>query len=182
MRLSFRSLQSFFFLGILATALCVSDRAIAAEQVVIKYKIFRASIPVAELTTFAETGEASSELKFYIRASRQNPEDVRRMLGQEVDVNVVTLDRALNNPAGELLLDQISLAMHTPSDMANRQAIRSALALSASQDSKMSLIEVIQNYPTSEVEVEGEKVLQANRQVGRIWGQIRNITKGLIQP
>jgi Alpha/beta hydrolase of unknown function (DUF1400) len=182
MRLSFRSLQSFVFLGILATALCVSASANAAEQVVVKYKIFRASIPVDELTTFAKTGEASSGLKFYIRASRQDPDDVRRVLSQEADVNVVTLDRALNNPAGELLLDQISLAVHTPSNTANREAIRSALVLSASQDNKMSLIEVIQNYPTSEVEVEGERVLRTSRQFGEIWGQIQNVVGGLTQP
>jgi hypothetical protein len=158
----------FIFLGVSSTALCLATSAIAAEQVVIKYKIFRESISVAELTTFVKTGEASSGLQFYLSKSKQKPEDVRKALAQEANVNVVTLDRALNNSAGDFLLDQISLAVHPPTNAVSRQAIRAALVLSASQDNKVSLIEVIQNYPTSEVELEGERLAQAYRQIKAI--------------
>jgi Alpha/beta hydrolase of unknown function (DUF1400) len=180
MRLLLKRLRLFVFLGVSSIALCFSTKAIAADQVVIKYKIFRESISVAELTTFVETGEASSGLQFYLSKSRQKPEDVRRMLGQQTDVNVVTLDRALNNPVGDLLLDQISLVVHPPTNAASRQAIRSAIVLSASQDSKVSLIEVIQKYPTSEVELEGERLSQAYRQINAIGEWARRIPKDVI--
>jgi Alpha/beta hydrolase of unknown function (DUF1400) len=175
MRLSSRLLKLSIFLGISSAVLSVSTNAIAAEQVVVKYKILRESISVAELTTFVETGEASSGLQSYLKASQQNPEDVRRLLGRETNVNVVTLDRALNNPVGNFVLDQISLAVHPPANAASRQAIRSALVLSASQDNKVSLIEVIQKYPTAEVELEGERIAQAYRQIDAIGGWIRRI-------
>jgi Alpha/beta hydrolase of unknown function (DUF1400) len=168
MQLSLRLQQLFIFLGVSSTTLCLGTSAIAADQVVIKYKIFRESISVAELTTFVETGEVSSGLQFYLSKSRQKPEDVRRVLGQEANVNVVTLDRALNNSVGDFLLDQISLSVHPPTNAASRQAIRAALVLSASPDNKVSLIEVIQNYPTSEVELEGERLAQAYRQISAI--------------
>jgi Alpha/beta hydrolase of unknown function (DUF1400) len=175
MQLSSRLLKLSIFLGISSAVLSASTSAIAAEQVVVKYKIFRESISVAELTTFVETGEASSGLQSYLKTSQQKPEDVRRILGRETNVNVVTLDRALNNPVGNLLLDQISLAVHPPANAASRQAIRSALILSASQDNKVSLIEVIQKYPTAEVELEGERISQAYRQIDAIGGWIRRI-------
>ena len=181
MHLSFRRLQPLVFTGTLAAALCLGSNAIAAERVVLKYKIFRESIPVTDLTTFAKTGEISSTLQFYLNASRQNPEDFRTVLTREADVKVTTLDRALNNPVGELLLDQIGLAVHPPANVANRQAIRAALVLSASQDNKISLIEVIQNYPTAEVEVEGERVVQAYRQISAIGGRVRNLADDLIR-
>jgi Alpha/beta hydrolase of unknown function (DUF1400) len=168
MRLSMRLLQSFIFLGVSSASLCFGTGAIAAEQVIIKYKIFRESISVAELTTFVKTGETSSALESYLNTSRQKPEDVRRILGKQANVNVVTLDRALNNPVGNFVLDQLSLAVHPPTDAASRQAIRSALVLSASQDNKVSLLEVIQKYPTSEVELEGERISQAYRQISAI--------------
>jgi hypothetical protein len=181
MQLSSRLLKLSIFLGIPSAVLSASTSAIAAEQVVVKYKIFRESISVAELTTFVETGEASSGLQSYLKTSQQKPEDVRRILGRETNVNVVTLDRALNNPVGNLLLDQISLAVHPPANAASRQAIRSALVLSASQDNKVSLIEVIQKYPTAEVELEGERIAQAYRQIDAIGGWIRRTSKDVIR-
>jgi Alpha/beta hydrolase of unknown function (DUF1400) len=146
-----------------------------------KYKIFRESVSIPELTTFVETGEASSELQSYLRTSRQRPEDVRRTLGQEIDVNVVTLDRVLNSPAGHLMLDQISLALHPPQNTASRQAMRAALVLSASRDHKISLIEVLQNYPTSEIELEGDRIAQVYRQISAISGRIRTISEDAVQ-
>lgn len=68
-------------------------------------------------------------------------------------------------------------SIHTSSNQANRQALRSALVLSANGDNKVSLIEVIQNYPTSEVIVEGERLVRTYNQLsiiaedlGRIFG------------
>ncbi|MGH2415753.1 MAG: alpha/beta hydrolase [Microcystaceae cyanobacterium] len=120
-------------------------------------------------------------LQASLKASRQNPEDVRKVLVREADVDVVTLDQALNNPVGDLLLDQINLVVHPPAKVVNRQAIRSALVLSASEDNKVSLIEVIQNYPTSEVEVEGERIVQAYRQISALSGRVRNLADDLMQ-
>ena len=180
MHLSLRLLQSLGFIGTIAAALGLSSSAIAAEKVILKYKIFRESIPVIDLTAFAKTGEVSPTLQFYLDASRQNPAELRTILTREADVKVTTLDRALNTPVGELLLDQIGLAVHPPANVANRQAMRSALVLSTSQDNKISLIEVIQNYPTAEVEVEGERVGQAYRQISAIGGRVRSLADDLI--
>ncbi len=175
MNLSLRLLQSLIFLGVSSTSFCFGMRAIAADQVVVKYKIFRESVSVAELTTFVQTGETSSGLQSYLKTSQQEPEDVRKILGRETDVNVVTLDRALNNPVGNFVLDEISLAVHPPANAASRQAIRSALILSASQDNKVSLIEVIQKYPTAEVELEGDRISQAYRQIDAIGAWVRRL-------
>jgi hypothetical protein len=64
---------------------------------------------------------------------------------------------------------------------ASRQAIRSALILSASPDNRVSLIEVIQKYPTAEVELEGERILQAYRQIDAIGGLIKRTSKDVIR-
>lgn len=181
MLLALRLVRLMLPLVIIAITLFFGESAIAAEKVIIKYKIFQAPISVAELTTFAETGEASSGLKFYLKATRQNPDDVQKVLMREADVNVVTLEQALNNPVGGLLLDQINFVVHPRAKVVNRQAIRSALVLSASEDNKISLIEVIQNYPTSEVEVEGERIVQAYRKISALSGRVQNITDDLTQ-
>lgn len=155
-------------LGVLSLSL----PALAAETVVMTYGVLEASVSVEELTTFAETGEQSSRLKRYIRQSGQEPGAVRRTLTREVDVDVVVLDSLLNNVAGEYVLDQVGEVIHTRSGGANRQAMRSALVLSASEDNTLSLIEVIQNYPTSEVMVDGERMASAYAQIADLSDRV----------
>ncbi|PSB03829.1 alpha/beta hydrolase [Merismopedia glauca] len=156
-----------------------SSSAIAAEKVVLTYGILRQSVPVEDLTTFAETGEMSSGLNFLFKATKQNPERVREVLTEPVDVNVVTLSRALNNPMGELILDRIGEVVRTPDDRANRQALRAALVESASSDNRVSLIEVMQNYPTSEIVVEGKGLARVYRQISDPLRRIQSVVEDL---
>ncbi len=141
--------------------------AVAAQKVIVKAGMFRVSVPVSQLEYFAETGEVTSSLSEIVKATKQDPQVVRHALTREVPVDFLLLDRALNHPLGELLLDKLGEVVHTPSNQANRQALRSAVVLSAAADSKISLLEVIQNYPTSEVEVEGDRIIEAAEQLRR---------------
>jgi hypothetical protein len=181
MYLPSRLSKSLLYLVVFVSSFYFNSSAIAAEKIVLKYKMFQGAVSVSELRTFAQTGEASPSLQFYIRASHQKPENFRKVLIQEFPVNVVTLDRALNNPAGNILLNQVSLAVHPPINAESPEAIRSALVLSASQDNKVSLMEVIQNYPTPTVEIEGEQILRTYRKVNAIIGGARNIIQNQIR-
>ena len=173
---------------ILSIALAIAlsgGSAFAAEQVVLKYRIFRSSISVKELTNFAQTGELSTSLRVNLALAKQNPKAIRQYLTQPVAVNLRLLDRVLNSPVGNVVLDQISEAIHTPSRKADRQALRAALILSASRDypdssgqnsrNTISLIEIIQNYPTSEVEVEGEVLERAYRQLSQLAKTLQDL-------
>ncbi len=182
-------LSSFLRRGLALTAILAialsSGSAFAAEQVVLKYRIFRSSISVKELTNFAQTGELSTSLRVNLALAKQNPKAIRQYLTQPVAVNIRLLDRVLNSPVGNVVLDQISEAIHTPSRTADRQALRAALILSASRDypdssgqnsrNTISLIEIIQNYPTSEVEVEGEVLERAYRQLSQLAGTLQDL-------
>ncbi|PSB34038.1 alpha/beta hydrolase [Chlorogloea sp. CCALA 695] len=155
----------------------------AAESVLLKYRIFRESIAVKELTTFAQTGELSTSLRVNLALAKQEPKKIRKYLTESVTVSPVLLDRILNSPIGNVVLDQIGEAIHTPSRKADRQALRAALVLSASSDrngssaksNSISLIEVIQNYPTSEIEVEGEVLERAYRQLRQLGGSLQDL-------
>ncbi|WP_366933218.1 alpha/beta hydrolase [Nostoc sp. NMS7] len=57
----------------------------------------------------------------------------------------------------------MSKVIYIPSQRADRQALRAALLLSASQDRLVSLIEIIKNYPTNELEVEVDGVVYRRR-------------------
>ncbi len=162
----------------LSTAIALSvlsPAAIAAEQVVFKYNVFERSIPVEDLTTFAETGKLTRDLKAYMRMSKQDPEKVRKTLTDKVDVNVVTLDRVLNSIVGSVVLDRLSQYVYTPSRKADKEAMRAALVLSASKDNNISILEIAQNYPTQEVHIDGERLIETYAQISLLRGGLDNI-------
>jgi Alpha/beta hydrolase of unknown function (DUF1400) len=154
-------------------------RATAAEQVVMKYKIFRRSIAVADLTQFAKTGETNRPLRTYLRMSGQDPDKIRQTLNDEVNINAVTLDRVLNSFVGDIALGQLSQYIYTPSEQEDKKAIRSALVLSASADNRVSLIEVIQNYPTQEVYVDGDRIVDASKELQNLNGTLTRLLEGI---
>lgn len=149
--------------------------ALAADQIVLKYRIFRESISVNELSTLAETGELSRSLQVNLNLARQDPTALRRLLTQPIEVSPVFLDRLLNSPFGNVILDELGQTVHTPSRKADRQALRAALVISASGDNTITLIETIRNYPTSQVEVEGDRLESAYRQLQRLRGSWRDL-------
>lgn len=155
--------------------LIVSNSVFAAQRVTLKYNIFRETIAVDELSTFAQTGALSSSLRINLALARQDPKVVRQYLTTPVKVSPVLLDRVLNSPVGNIILDELSQVIHTPSRRADRQALRSALVLSASNDEEVTLIEIIQNYPTPDVEVDGERLGNAYRQLRSIQARLENL-------
>ncbi len=173
--------RSLLLLLIIAFSLS-NGSAFAAENVVIKYRIFRESLSVKELTNFAQTGELSTSLRVNFALAKQQPKVIRGYLTETVTVNPVLLDRVLNSSVGNIVLDRIGEAIHTPSRKADRQALRAALILSASSEvsnsgnkNNISLIEIIQNYPASEVEVEGEVLERAYRQLRQLGGNVQDL-------
>lgn len=156
--------KSFGLMMAIATMLA-SSAAIASEQVVLRYRAHRRSVSVEELTQLAQEGDVSRPLKSYLRTAGQDPETLRQLLNREAEVDPVLLDRLLNNPIGGFLLDRVAEGIYTPSQQADRQALRAALILSASDDGTVSLLEVLQNYPTPEVHIDGDRIGEAFNQI-----------------
>ena len=168
-------LQCCLLLTVGVGATLYSTAGLAAEKVVLKYGIFQESLSVAELTSFAETGDPSPTLAAYMKLANKKPEEIRDALTKQVSISSIVLDRALNNVVGERVLDEVGSTIHTSTNTANRQALRSALVLSASDDGKVSLIEAIQKYPTQEVEVEGDRLVDTALKFSEFTSGIRKI-------
>ncbi|BAZ16289.1 hypothetical protein NIES4071_81650 [Calothrix sp. NIES-4071] len=173
--LQFVSIRSCLIIAASVYVFSTTAPVFAAEQIVLKYRVFRQSFPVKELSTLADTGKPSLALRATLALAKQDPQKVRNYLTAPVPVNPVILDRVLNSPVGNVILDQISQVIHTPTRKADRQAMRSALVLSAAKDNDIKLIEVIRNYPTTEVEVDGDNLEKAYRQLRSLQGSLQNI-------
>lgn len=161
-------LQSIFFF---------STPVEAAESVVLKYRFLRENVSVSELRTLADTGELSPKLQFYLKLANREPAELRRTLTQEVKVNPTLLYRVLNTPIGEAMIDRVSEVVHTPTNRANRESMRGALVSSALPDGKITLIETLENYPTPEVHVEGERLAEIMENIRRLLGRLPRLSR-----
>ena len=181
MKLQGLSVRILLALGIVTSTTFVSPDVFAAQKVVLKYGILRESVSVSDLTTFAETGNASPALQAHLKLSRQRPEAVRQTLTREIRINPIVLDRVLNSPIGDALLDPLSQAIRIPRGGADKQALRGALALSASGDGKLSVLEIAQKYPTQEVLIDGDRVVDAYRRLSNLADRLRAPLGSILQ-
>jgi hypothetical protein len=136
----------------------LASPAQAADRVRINYRGFSRSVPVPLLVLLAETGQSTGVLGGLLNQAGRNPGDLRSLLTRPLTASPVVLDRALNSRPGEWMLDYVGQTIHPGQGGANRQALRSALVLSASNDGQITLLEVLQNYPTEEVVLEGDNI------------------------
>jgi len=145
----------------LAMGLLVStSEAIAADRVVLTYGLISMDIPIEDLATFAESGEESDELSRLLDMAGQDPEALRSTLTEPVNLSPTVVDFALNTPPGEWVLDRVSETIHPASGEAGRLALRSALIGASADDHEITLIEVMQLYPSPDIVVQGDRLLE----------------------
>nr|WP_234488671.1 alpha/beta hydrolase [Oxynema sp. CENA135] len=142
------------------------------EKVTLTYGPQRLSIPVSDLEMFATTGERSNVVDFIISVTDQEPELFRNVLTTQIPANLGILDDSLNFILGELVLYEIGQVIHPPSRRLVIEALRASIVNSASDDSQVSLLEVIQNFPAQELIIEG-------RQLNKAYGQVRFLVEGV---
>lgn len=147
-----------FGMAIAALTLLWGTRTTAADRIVLQYGFMSGSVAIEDLETLAETGETSLDLKAYLLLANQKPETLRQVLTQEVSVNGELLEGLLTTPPGEILLEQMGEVLHHPENEDNSQALRSAIVDSVLPDGKITLLEVLQNYPSNEIHVNGDRV------------------------
>ncbi|MEM1366774.1 MAG: alpha/beta hydrolase [Cyanobacteria bacterium P01_H01_bin.15] len=168
-------------LGIFFLCLNLPSPVWSAEFVIFRYKIFRESISIPELRAFVDTGEMSRSLKSYLKAANAKPTAFRQTLTDSVEIDAVALSRFLNTVPGELLLDQLSQIIQTPGGRASRQSLRGALVQSALDDNQIAIIEILENYPTRELEIDGDRLVSIYQQFAQV-ADILNVINDLEIP
>ena len=138
-------------IAILVAGIAISlspNRVKASEEIIFTYGGATQTVSLEELQDFAATGEISPSLNFLLNFSKQNPAMMRWILKQEFPADTRLVYDLLNTAPGEYVLSQTSNVVSSKSERANVKALRGALVASASDDNIISLIEVLENYPT----------------------------------
>ena len=150
-----------------ATIAFGSSRALASEEVIFTYGAITQSVPLEELKTFAETGETSSSIDFLLSHAKQNPFLLRWILKQEFPANTKLVSDLFNTMPGEYVLSQTGNVVGSKSKRANVTALRGSLIRSASDNGLVSLIELLENYPTQQVYVNGKILARVRENLGQ---------------
>ncbi|MBV8886638.1 MAG: alpha/beta hydrolase [Chroococcidiopsidaceae cyanobacterium CP_BM_RX_35] len=156
---SIKSLCWTLFLGVSVSTLLYSTNANAAERVVLKYGNFQGTVAFKELNQFVQTGATTPTLSAYLKASGQTSDATRKALKAGVKGDPSYLNSLLSSWAGPILLDQVGEVVHSPSNPADQQNLRSALTQSISQSGEVTLLNAIHNYPSDSVEIEGDRLI-----------------------
>lgn len=165
--------------GVLGAAVPVS----AAESVVVNFGPLSRSFSIAEFQTLAETGQPSRKLRWYLNTAGVKPSTVRSLLTREIPVPLELVDQVLNSLPGEFGLYQVGQIISPSQGDASLQAMRAALVLSAANDNQISLLEVLENYPTQELHVDGIGLMRTARDVQTLMsgagGTLEGIARGM---
>jgi hypothetical protein len=146
--------------GLTVGLLTTAGNAIAADRVVLTYGFLSMDIPMEDLATFAESGETSQDLEQLLGLAGQEPEVLRSALNSPINLSPTVLDLTLNSPPGEWMLDRISETIQPASGEAGRLALRSAMIGAAADDNEITLLEIMQVYPSPDIVVQGDRLLE----------------------
>jgi len=127
----------------------------AAENLVFVSGAFRRSIPVADLEHLAKTGQPRGLLADVLSFSRQNPQEIAKLLNQSVSLPVALVSRLLNTRIGEAILQRLAVIVFPlKASQAGIPALRSAMILGVvNGNGSISALSFLKAYPAQEMEV-----------------------------
>lgn len=170
-------------LGMAATL--VPIKAIAAEKITFDFAPFgRFYLEVDDLKTFAETGEASNELAYYLK--RLPPKQVERLpelLSTPLEFNPLAIANFSNSTIGETVIRNFGKGIRTPTNKNGFLALRSAIIAAAFDRQGLTVINLLERFPLETVYVDfyiveqyikrGQKLLQNRQAIDRIFFEER---------
>ena len=139
-------------LGALAGVMLSHQRAIATSKIVIDIAgPIKASIKVKDLRLFAETGETTKTISQALAISKVNPNTVRGLMTLEVGAGVTNLAKVLYSNLGQNVTKGVAEVLQTKHNYESDKALRSAIILAAADDNRISVLEILEKYPTEEM-------------------------------
>lgn len=147
------------FLGTGAALLFSSTKATALDQITVKYGAADVSLTMRDVESFAQTGQPSSQLQSVLNLAKQDPVSIRTILTREIALDSQLVTRLANTYFGEIILNQLAQVAYPPTLRGQGGlALRDAV-VAAARDSKISLLEVLQNYNAPALEVDGNQAI-----------------------
>lgn len=167
-------------LGLLPIAL--ARPGAAAETVYFSYGPFEQSVSVESLKTYATTGKIESDLAAYTRyANDAQLEQLRNVLLIRANISPIAVSQFLYTAQGEVLLERLGNLIQTDSHLSGFYAIRASLILAAADPQGLTLLNVLQKFPTRSMRIEVTRTLALVSQIERLINQTNLATTAVEQ-
>ena len=160
------------YLAVLLAAMILQWLLIAlpgfgAERVFVSFGAVEYSVAVANLETFARTGELPNELRTLDRfLTDEQLDQLRTGLTVSADVDVVTISQFLYSSQGEAALQLLGDVVQTAGRQNGALAIRAALILAAADgEGQFNALNILNHFPTEGARVDLQRLSTIARTV-----------------
>jgi len=144
-------------------------RSPAAQRVTLTYGAIERSVAVADLAVFAETGEfpASAHefaalLRFVGLAESEARTQLQTQLSEPIAFDLLELDAAAYSQVGEDFLFLLGQVIYTRPRVAPITSLRGAILTAIADDGELSILEILERFPTPELVIDGRRILTGN--------------------
>ncbi|NET34478.1 MAG: alpha/beta hydrolase [Cyanothece sp. SIO1E1] len=121
----------------------------AAEHLSFFLGPLQRSVRVDSLEKFAVDGTIEEDLRFYLSPVNQERQaEFRQVLQQRFEIDPIQLSRVFNTPIGEEILALIGTAINLPSGGNGKFGLRAALVLAALEPDGLTILNLLQQFPT----------------------------------
>ncbi|NER80770.1 MAG: alpha/beta hydrolase [Leptolyngbya sp. SIO1D8] len=135
--------------------------SLAAERIVFSYGLLELAIPVDSLERFAREGHIDDKLAPY--AEEISPEElaeIQEILLSPIELSPVVLSQFFYSSLGEVILQYLGELIQTDSRLNGFYALRSAVVLAAADPEGLTVINMLHQFPTPTIHVNGVRALQ----------------------
>lgn len=128
----------------------------AAEKLFLSYGPLMLSLRVESLAQFAKDGTINSDLDAYLRlATPEQQKAFREALSKKIPLDPVLVSRFFNTQIGESILMRLGKAITIQGGVNGKYALRAAITGAALSPEGLSLLTVLQQFPTN-LQLKGE--------------------------
>ena len=150
-----------------------------AEKIKFNLSVLGFKIEVADLEMFAETGEISDRLDFYLkRISPQQREKLREFLQQSYDVEPIFVYRFSRTSVGTKLLERLGEIVQIPEDINGFYGLRAALVKAAAYPEGVNFINFLKSFPT-DIKLNLGEVLGLAKTISNTEKEVKNFVASL---
>ena len=136
--------------GLSLSLFTIGSPSLAATDVALVSGGFRRSIPVKEFEHLANTGEAIGLLGNLLDISKQNPEEMSKLLNQQLSVPLVLTSRLINTRIGEAIIRRVArivYPIYTPKAEVSVPAIRAGIINGLQETDGLTAVGFLKAYP-----------------------------------
>ncbi|MEL7358549.1 MAG: alpha/beta fold hydrolase [Cyanobacteria bacterium J06560_6] len=138
--------------------MALATPAKAAERVTLTYGFVEISTTVEALQQYADTGVADRELDSYLNyLNSQQRSQLRQSLQRRQDIDPVQMSQFLYSAIGDNVLRSFGTVIRTEGRRDGAKGLRGALVLAAADPEGLSLLGVLDKFPTGSVRIDAQQ-------------------------